>query len=505
MSADLRLARWTAALASPCVDARQHAAFDAIRAETAKLESPTGGTTDWGEVLRLGDGFLAEVGRDLIVASALACALSHREGIAGVTLGARLLSKLVIDPATTPARTRARCNALLSFVARAELALDATKERTRPALETLQAALSELADAARTLGDDAPSLRTLTDRARVALEALPPPAQVTPSAPVFVAPPPAAPAASAPATDAALPDRAEQVPSFVRRIAGQLVPAAALMRAAAPLDADALRITLVALYLPIQAAPETTRDARTALTAPPKLVLESLAKQQASAAPEALVREALAALERNRFALDLHVHLARALERAGASAAASIHRHEVRGLIARLPELLDREFADGTRFASTDARTFFAAWEPKADVTTGQPTESPIDELRALSRAGRAADALALGARLRRDAASARARFETTLAMALAAEDARALPLAAELHAALQADLDHHALDMWDPELATAALRAGLRVAAASGGDSAARALFGKLARLDARAAFEISSSMGATAPKPVR
>jgi hypothetical protein len=61
-------------------------------------------------------------------------------------------------------------------------------------------------------------------------------------------------------------------------------------------------------------------------------------------------------------------------------------------------------------------------------------------------------------------------------------------------------------LGEWEPELASAATRAALRVAAAStGGEGASRILFGKLARLDARAAFEISSSTGATPAKPGR
>lgn len=514
MSDALRLARWTGPLTSPHPDPRSHPAFDAIRTEVAKLESPTGGTTDWAEVVRLADGYLGEVARDVIVGAALASALGHREGVLGITLGARVLAALLREPSATPARPRARANALLSFVARAEIALDASRERARPALAALVAALDELDEVAgATLGDDAPSLRPLKDRARAALDALPPPEPATPpaapSASVFAPPPPMPSTASpTPALEPSLPDRAEQVPAFVRRVAGQLVPAAALLRGASPLDADALRVTLVALYLPIHAAPETTRDARTALAAPPKLVLESLAKHHGSAAPESVVRDALGALERSRFALDLHVYLARGLERAGASAAVAVHRHELRGLLARLPELLDREFSDGTRFASPDARALFASWEPTHATSDAASTGLPsaADEIRALARAGRPADALALGARACREAPSARARFECTLAMALAAEDARALPLAVELHAALQELVEQHALGSWEPELAASALRAAIRIGTASGApDAATRALFARLARIDPRAAFEVSSALGATPAKPGR
>src|SRR5262249_23183681 len=148
---------------------------------------------------------------------------------------------------------------------------------------------------------------------------------------VFVQPPPM-PSPTVATTSEALPDRAEQVPAFVRRTATQLIAAAALGRSASPLDADAIRMMLVALYLPITAAPETTRERRTALPAPPKLALETLKRQQATASAETLVRDALGALERSRFTLDLHVVLGGALDRAGAVRAASAHRHEIVGL-----------------------------------------------------------------------------------------------------------------------------------------------------------------------------
>jgi type VI secretion system protein VasJ len=339
-------------------------------------------------------------------------------------------------------------------------------------------------------------MRGLEERVRRELDAIPAPAAPTP---VF-APPPPLPTALAPTTTEALPDRADQVPAFVRRASGQLVAAAALVRASALLDPEALRTTLVALYLPIACAPETTRDARTSLPAPSKLVLETLTKQQTSMAPEMLVRDALAALERSRFALDLHVIVARALERGGAARACAIHRHEVTGLFARLPELLDREFADGTRFASAETRAFFTV----APATTETPaTEDPLEPVRALSRAGRIADALALGSDLRRRASSGRARFEATLAMSALAEEARALPLASELHAELLGTMDAHTLDAWEPALAAAVLRASARLAPA--GSETSRTAFARLCRIDARAAFEISSSVHTTPGKTGR
>lgn len=503
MSTDARLERWTAPLPAPLADPRGHPSFDAIRTELAKLESPTGGAVDWIRVRRSSEGYLAEVGRDLVVGAALACALSEGEGLVGVALGARLVARLLDEPALTPPRPRARANAIATFAARAEIALAAARAPSRDGLEALASAWAALEVAARrVLGDDAPSTTTVQERARAALSALPAPvtaAPAPPPPPVFAPPPPLVSPAGASRTEPS-PDRAEQVPAFVRRIAGQLVPAAALARARCALEPDAMRWTLAALYLPITSAPETTREARTALPAPPRLVLEALEKQSASAPPEIVVRDALGALERSRFALDLHAHLARALDRAGPSgaAAAAVHRHEVRGLLGRLPELLEREFADGTRFASATSRALFSSWEVPAAAASDESGVDPASEIRALGRAGKIADALALGARQRRSAESGRTRFELTLAMAQMAEDAGALPLALELHADLASELDRHALDAWDPELATRTLRASVRAHGAAAG-TGSQALFGRLARLDAHAALEVSRALHAT------
>ena len=508
MSIDARLARWTAPLAATREEARAHASFDIVRSETAKLESPTGGVPDWNEVFRAADTYLAEVGRDLVVGAALASALAHREGASGVMLGAMTLTKLLSDAALTPPRPRARANALSWFVQRAEVALDASKESGRTTLETLDATLVDLARAAEaSLGQDAPSVSGVRERVRRALESLPLPTAASPptaSAAVFAQPPPAPNAAP---TDT-LPDRAEQVPSFVRRSAALLVQSAGLVRAMSALDADALRLTLVALYLPITSAPDTTRDARTALTAPPKLVLESLRNQQASATPELVVRDALAALERNRFALDLHATLAHALERAGATSAANVQRHEVVGLVTRLPELTRREFADGTPFAAPETCALFESWSaparPARPVTPDSPSIS--DEMHALARRGRAADALELGSRARGAVTSGRERFEVTLALATIAENARATPLANELHATLLDEIDRHALDAWDPALAATALGAHLRsLRATAPSEPMSRTLFARLARIDPKAAFEISSAPQATPTKAGR
>ncbi len=504
---DARLARWTAPLAASSAEPRAHPSFEAIREETTKLDAAALAGPDWELVVRHGDEFLSSVGRDLLVGAALAAGLAHREGVAGATLGARVLSALLADATTLPPRPRARANALALFLSRAELALESSKDRSRAGLEVLRGAVDELEVAAATLGAEAPSLRVLREQTARILASLPAPAAEPPppplptSAPVFVMPPPAP--APVPGVLEALPDRAEQVPAFLRRTSGTLLGAAALLRAASSTDAEALRLGLVALYLPVSQVPEATQGARTALAAPPKLVLESVAKAAATAPALQAVREALSAIEKHRFALDFHVHLARALGRAEAREAAALHRREIDALLARLPTLAERQFSDGTPFASSEARAWLEPASRSLDPAASVPVDDPWDEVRALAREGRAADALARGAALAETGPSARDRFALRTRLAALAEELLALPLAAELYAALADDAARRGLDEWDPALVAPVLVGLLRIAPA--GDATRGPAFARLARVSPSAALAVCTRSHATPAKPGR
>jgi type VI secretion system protein VasJ len=509
---DPRLTAWLAPVAAPAAEPRFHPAFETVRAETAKLDSPAGGPPDWAAVLGAGDVFLRQVGKDLVVATSLAVALAHREGARGLTTGLTLLTALLGAADTAPSRPRARANALAFFVARSECAWDGRPpERDRALLEALAEPIAALGRCAtESLGSDAPSLRGLSDRVQRAKESLPTPAATaavtpTPEAEpkaVFAAPPPLPPS-EPPAA------RAESIPTQLRKNAAALAEIAGLMRASSPLDADALRVLLVALYLPMTAPPPTSRGVRTALPPPSKLTLDTIERLAADGAPDAIAKEILAALERNRLALDLHVHLSRALDRAGdaATEAKRVHAHELRGLHERLPTLVTLEFSDGTPFAAPATREMFEALAKRTVAESViAPSASPLETARELARDGRVAEALALASRARTEAPSARARFEATLALAGLAEQARALPLAEELHAALLRELDERQVEAWEPELAASALAAHLRlVRGTPGKESLAKTLFGRLAVVDPTAALAFAHPAHATPQRPVR
>ncbi len=509
-----RLSAWLGAVASPAAEPRFHPAYEAVRAETAKLDSPAAGPPDWAAVVASSDVFLREVGKDLVVATSLAVALGHREGASGLGTGIDLVLALLRAPDTTPTRARARANALAFLVTRGESVWDSRPaERERAVLDALLSSISALdACASETLGGEAPSFRGLSERARRAKESLPsetpPPPPVAVEAPAadFAAPPP--PLAPAAPIEPIAP-RAESIPTQLRKHAAALLDTAAQMRAPSPLDADALRVWLVSLYLPISSPPPTARGARTALPPPPKLALDAIERLSADAPPESVVREVLGAIERNRLALDLHLHLSRALERAGEAAAEArrVHRHELLGLHARLPTLASLEFSDGTPLAGPATRELLDGLVRAPDLAQEDAeSASPLRAARELARDGRFTEALGLASRARSEAPSGRARFEATLGLAAIAEEARALPLAEELHAALLRELDDGRVDAWEPELAASALAAHLRfVRARPGQEALAKTLFGRLAVVDPTAALSFANPVHATVAKTAR
>nr|MDQ3037348.1 type VI secretion system ImpA family N-terminal domain-containing protein [Myxococcota bacterium] len=141
-------------------DPRPLAAYQSLREEIAKLESPAAGPCRWELVERDAELVLAS-SKDLASAAYLAGALAQRRGIEGLTLGTALLAELLRRFDTLhPVRPRARANALAWFLDRAEQQALAARPSSgdRAHLARLQTALTALrAAAGERLGDDAPS------------------------------------------------------------------------------------------------------------------------------------------------------------------------------------------------------------------------------------------------------------------------------------------------------------------------------------------------------------
>jgi len=144
--------------------------YEAVRAELAKLDAPTGGEVQWSLVSSGCHELLTAVTKDFLLASQYTTAMMQLERWAGLAVGISVLDGMLErwwDVGFPPvARLRGRGNALDWLVARLEIAIPATGVRPDEAamFETacvLWNALSERAKAR--LGDLTPGMGAITD------------------------------------------------------------------------------------------------------------------------------------------------------------------------------------------------------------------------------------------------------------------------------------------------------------------------------------------------------
>ncbi len=158
------------------------------------------------------------------------------------------------------------------------------------------------------------------------------------------------------------------------------------------------------------------------------------------------------------FWLDLHWITRRALERLGerfAAAEVAVER-ELAALMARMPALPELQFADGTPFASPEA----AAWLKASGTGAphGEAAASCMSELCASTAKGERA-ALETFEKELRECGSKRAAFQLRLELARALGAAGKSEQALHLCLGLEQELDAYRLELWEPELAAAALK----------------------------------------------
>lgn len=594
------LEAWLAPLAGDAPegpDPRGLAAYQRLRDEIARLESPGAGPCRWDAVERDAIAVLAS-SKDLVSASYLACALAQRRGLSGLVLGSSLLAAILDRvPSPHPARPRARAGALAWYLDRAEAIASGISvgAADRARVFEWKAALGLLSETSRAkLDASAPSVRRLEDAAERLALALPPapdaalasvsraasasepalappsgsalgtapsqgsaattssspqalsaaPAQASASMPEPSSAPAqassalapgsasvsapgsahahtpdpaargsghdrssAAPAAALPAAMAAPitvdPGELSRAPMLLAQVGSALLAAARVRRAAAPLDPEAIRLLLAGLHLPITRAP-----AANAMPAPAASLRAEIGSLAASREPVRAIEAAAIAVEKQRFWIDAYHALHRALEQAGAREAAAIHATELRALWSRLPELLDRTFADGSPFASPDAR----AWAESLLVpaATGSIPGSAVDDRRAALaasardalRAGDARAALAEAQRAVRGASCQRDRFEARIALVEIALEARQPAIALAIGAELLRESSARGLADWDPALEARACQVYLRAA----NDKTSIALpipsaevYARLCVIDPASAARADATLGAT------
>lgn len=491
-----------------------------VRAQIARLDSPSGGAIDWGLVRREATDLLKEASKDLLIASYLTWALFELDGWPGLTQGFLLLEGLHARywanafPEVT--RLKGRANALTWLFERVERNLSAATPKLEdgPRIEALTTAFTRLSKQARERYEgQGPALQGVKDGlTRLAL-AVPKPAPPSPQAPA--APPPSAPVGAAPgpapAQAVALggapppPSDPAQVQAFLRDTGNAMVAAGKALRAANSADPEAYRLLRLGLWTPILQLPATGPNGRTTVPPPAPAVVAKLEPLRNNGKWVALLDEAESLVPQARFSLELQRMVAQALEGLGEShrAARLALEHELVHFLARHPGVKELKFADGTQAAGPETR----AWLDRLGGGQGGgpavgAAEGPeVDQARTAAaahvkegRLGPALQHLEVAAR----GAAGHAAFLLRLEAAQLAFGAGRIAAAAALYEALGREAEAHDLDRWDPNLAKTYLSAHLACLRAQRGKDGGGVvqektdlLYSRLARLDPILALE--------------
>jgi type VI secretion system protein VasJ len=485
-------------------DVRNEDDYDTLQTEIGKMSNPAAsGSIDWQQVVTLSETILSTKSKDLLVASYLTGALLQTRDLPGLLDGLRVVGDMLEtywDTLFPPlARLRGRRNALQWLIERVTAHSEEHDWSSLPPQEPelvdgLRACMQAIDAVTAEKDGEAPSMRPL----------------LTLVGNLAVKEPPAAPAAAgsaaAPASTAdsagagaALPatplDSTENAEQAAGEALLRLADIAAWFNDAGSNAPMALRINRMAAWGGIDALPPV-QDGRTPLPAPVQPVQDALRNLENAQANEELLRFAETQLPNFPFWLDLNRVAAQALGRLGAEHEPA--RREVCGqtaaLLARLPDLAQLAFADGTPFADGDTRMWL---QSLGGGDAAAPSADPLAGAMGTARA-RAADGDLAGAAAslqqaiaQTESPAARLRLRTLLCELLFAERP-----GANIEAFAQAiltDIDRHDLVAWDPPLALAGLVVAYPVLARDeNGKPRADALLARIAALDAQAAVKL-------------
>lgn len=521
---------WLAPIAgapSPAgVAARLEPSYQAVANEVGKVDVPNGGEVNWKQVVTGAGELLQGKTKDVLLAAYLAHGLHATKGLEGLSTGLALVADLLDQYWDTAfpevKRIKGRVNAVQWLIERTKAVLPAVQAGASDAqaVEGLDAAAARFADVVRArFADQAPAIGPILDevvRLKGEVEAARPAPEPAPAA---EPPPPAQaqqqpqaqaqPAASAmPATPAASLGGADQAVDFLRNVGTSLVSAATVVRGAEPTDPLSYRILRTGLWLHMQNAP-TASGGKTPVPAPPEALraqLTALAQNQKWAT---LLEETESALQQHRLWLDLNRLSAAALAALGGGygRAREAILVEVRGLLARMPQLPSLAYADGSAFADAQTKSWLEEEvAPKAAAggagggggaaLSGADGEK-IGEAKKQLAGGQIGEALTALRLVADGRPGGRERYAVRLELAKAAAGAGLLAIAKATYDELDREAIAHRLDVWEPGLAAETLK-GLIGATRSlakdprGTGDALVSQYQRLCRIDPAAAHEV-------------
>ncbi|WP_164743912.1 type VI secretion system protein TssA [Saccharospirillum alexandrii] len=495
---------------APCgISVKYEDSFQQLEAELAKQESLTAATVDWRLVEQLARTILTSESKDLLVASYMAAALVQNQSYSGMLQGFALLQQLCEhwwDDMHPPLkRIRGRAAAITWLVEKVSWHIE-----TKPPAGAELTQISELYETvsgldqwlAEKMADKAPDMTGLIRPLRQLKKTADAEAK---QAEAKAAPPePKPPATESPAqNDAASPQSASNEPP-VAALAAQPPPAAQPQPATPPApstlktpdinadvatDADAskairqiqdalrklssyyaeakpaeprrYRLARYALWLNVDSLPPN-KDGKTQVPPPAKDLGTRIQQALDQADFTGVVDQVEKHLVKLPYWFEGQRLLVTAMDQLGGShqAALQVVRSELRGLLERLPGLLDLSYSDGTPFAD-DATRF---WLNQAILLSGDDIESSGGQGDALDEAHRSAVKLASSGKIAdainelqtfaRHSGSRRQEYHARLALAEVLMDSGQAAAALPILDRLGQYIEEHRLADWEPDFA---------------------------------------------------
>ncbi len=522
-----RAKTWTEPIAgqSPAgVPAKLEPAYQAVAAEVAKLDMPSGGAIDWKKVGETAGELLRSRSKDLVLASYLARAQHVTGGMNGLTTGVTLVAEMIDRFWETlhPERLRGRANALQWFVEKTVLSLPAgdLPPSELANVEALEVAAKQLAQIVRArFADAAPAMGPLLERIeRLRLSSAPEPSppRQEPAAPPQPTVQPVTPAPTAAPPKAAVPavipggdlGAGADASELLRKVGDALVGAAGVLRQADSADPVSYRILRIGLWIHLSAPPAAS-GGKTQIPALPEPLRERLALMTQNEKWAALLEECESATQQYRFALDLHRLSWQALTGLGGTheRARQALVVELRSLLSRMPQLATLSFGDGSPLADPQTRSWIAEEVLKRDEAgparrqpagaDDEAAASRMAEAKKLLGASQPAEALALLQEGVLSARGGRERFLARLELARLAAGAGLMAVAKAIYEELEQEAAAHGLDAWEPDVVAECLKGLITCARALAKDPRGAlpdltVPYKRLCRLDPAAAHEV-------------
>jgi type VI secretion system protein VasJ len=461
--------------------ARYEPEYERLQAEMQKMESLSGDTIDWKEVVALSKEILKNKSKDLLVGSYLALGLLETNGYIGLLNGLTCLESLISNhwPNLFPPekRMRARINALNWLSEKTGSGISRRKpERndgdTIKTCEELVKSLEDLLD--EKISPEEPILgdlyRSIQEQANQ-FTAGSADADATAVAPESKAAAEPAPAIVSPVVKSAGNiETSEDAKRALKDSFVSLKKIAAFSRNQDPAQPLPYRMIRFLTWCEIDTLPPAD-NGKSRVPPPPRQLRDRFQTLSEQSAWKELVVQAEGKVAEFPFWLDLHRISEAALAELGSDyiKARNAIKSEVITFLTRLPDLIEIEFSDETPFADESTRNWISTQLlPKKDAEPSEVIASKdetdfLAEVRSKSRQllhdGDPKAALSMVQEAKHSAPSERQKFLTQLELAnLCLETGNIKAALAQLEM-LNDQITRFSLDIWEPQLASQVLQ----------------------------------------------